>query len=404
MLSGPAGPPEPPLQGPLPHLRGPLREPLPIPLSLQEHSFAAPRPPPPPNGQGAPPPYPLEEEALAGSASHDEQLRAKISDRFVDAYAAQIGYLQHAAVEEMTRTQHDIEVLRNVAYTAQKSAAEQAMRAQMAQAELSSRAATSQALREAIQRVQEEVRAEAAAVAANHAAIRHKEQELSQTEAAAQAEARELVARCNFQAKQRQAESEKAAELTLELATAREEHIAEVQAARDEARRTEAAIAEGKQAKAGLAWRDTVAERTLKEAVERLEADFARERSDWVEQEKRSMSRLQEMQREAQRQSLGQASWRALARPQAMLQAAETMRSSSVTKPALLKPESPQLESPQPAPTEPASPQPALMQPAPTPGVAREGFMMTPVAPAAIVTAIAPARASPQSVVTLMRR
>mmetsp|Transcript_2463 Transcript_2463/g.4470 ORF Transcript_2463/g.4470 Transcript_2463/m.4470 type:complete len:117 (+) Transcript_2463:297-647(+) len=116
------------------------------------------------------------------------------------------------------------------------------------------------------------------------------------------------------------------------------------------------------------------------------------------------MSRLQEMQREAQRQSLGQASWRALARPQAMLQAAETMRSSSVTKPALLKPESPQLESPQPAPMEPASPQPALMQPAPTPGVAREGFMMTPVAPAAIVTAIAPARASPQSVVTLMRR
>lgn len=339
MISGPVLPAQHPLQGPLPHLRRPLREPMPIPMALQEHSFAAPRPPPHHDWRGgAPMPAGLDDDVSVSSGARDDPLRSSITDRFVDAYAAQIGYLQHAAAEEMTRTQSDIEVLRNVAYKAQKSAAEQAMRAQMAQAELNNRAATSQSLQEAIRRVQEELRAECAAVAANRSAIQRGEFELAEAEMQGQAEVKEMLARCNHAASCRQLESERASELTRELAAAREEHKVEVQVARDEARRAEAALVEGQQAKAGLAWRDSVAEQTLREAVERLEADFARERADWDMQEKRSMALIQDVQREAQRESLGKTAWRALARPQAMLQAVDAMNTAASPQAAIAAP------------------------------------------------------------------
>merc|ERR1740130_2018357 len=102
-----------------------------------------------------------------------------------------------------------------------------------------------------------------------------------------------MTSRCHAVSLERQLEAQCVANMEQELATARAAHEAEAQAAREQAHHCELATAATKQAKAGLAYRDSVAEQTLREAVGRPEADFSKERADFLEQDRRSFSRVQ---------------------------------------------------------------------------------------------------------------
>jgi hypothetical protein len=244
-------------------------------------------------------------------------LRTAIEDRFIDAYAAQISYLQHATREEMVTVESDIGRLRNIAWAAQKSASEQARRADVARAALRDREESSWDLRQALVKAQQALQAERGALEASRASLLQTQWEHAQAKTRADQEISEMTARCQAASLQRQTELQCAANMEQELATARAGREAESEAAREQARRCEVAIAQTAQAKAGLQWRDSVAEQTLREAVQRLEADFARERADFLEQDRRSLSRAQAVERQAQKEQWGATVGRALARPQA---------------------------------------------------------------------------------------
>jgi len=277
-------------------------------------AFSAPRRTPPPPLSLAP----WEAPTTRPLPPSDNELQAVISDRFADAYAAQLDYLQHAAAGEWSCMEAEIGQLRRNAYAAQNSAAQSRAHTEQALVELDRRFCTSQALRESINLLRAEISAEANAVEASRAAIRRGELEFEQAEARFRSEATELTARCQSLASQRNTELQCAAQLEQALHEARAEHATEAQAAREQARRMELAAEAKKQAEAGIVWRDSVAEQTLRQAVAQLEADFAREREDFMKEDRQMQARIREVEREARQQNLAPAAWRALARPQVL--------------------------------------------------------------------------------------
>lgn len=247
----------------------------------------------------------------------DAKLASVIEDRFVDAYASQIGHLQRAAQEEMAGVETDIVRLRNLAWAAQKSASEQARRTELARAELKEREQDSFSIRQALARGRQALQEEAAALDASRNSLLNTEQEHADATVWASEEIEEMKARCHDMVARRQSEVGTAADLKVRLATAHSEREAEIQAAQDQARRAEEAILATKTAKAGLEWRDSVAEQTLREAVQRLESDFARERADYIEQDRRGLARVQAVEQEKLKEQWGATVGRAVSRPQA---------------------------------------------------------------------------------------
>lgn len=297
-----------PIQLPMPPQSPPFREPIPVP-SVRQAPFREPLPVPPVlwDTSRSSQPYP----------PADENLRAGIEDRFMDAYAAQIGYLQHAAQEEMITVEADIGRLRNLAWAAQKSASEQARRAEVARAALREREEESLDVRQALARAHEALRNERAVLAESRTSLERTEWEHAEATARASQEVADMQARLNAMIESRTSEQQLAVDLEQRLVTARSEREAEAMAAREQAWRGEAAVEATKQAKAGLAWRDSVAEQTLRDAVQRLEADFARERADIVEQDRRGLARVQAIERDALKEQWGATVGRAVSRPQA---------------------------------------------------------------------------------------
>lgn len=280
----------------LPPLREAFREPLPLPPSLRDDAYRDPNMLPP----------------------TDEQLQSSIEERFRDAYANQIEHLQRSAEQEMSVVENDIERLRRLAYTAQNSAADHARCADVARAALREREADSRAVQYALNQAQRAFQAEAAVVHEQKASLRHLEWEYSEFKARADQEISEMKAYYNSVSLHGQAEKQMLAKLEKELAATRAETHVELEVAKEMASRAEKATAATAEAKAGLAWRDSVAEQTLREAVQRLEADFARERAEFLEQDKRSHARVQAIEREAQKEPWGALVGRAIARPQAV--------------------------------------------------------------------------------------
>jgi len=112
----------------------------------------------------------------------------------MDAYAAQIGYLQHAAEEEMAHVEADIGQLRSLAWAAQKSASEQARRADVARAALREREENSWELRQALNEAIQGLQREREAVAASRAALANTEREIAETKARGDQEIAEMQA------------------------------------------------------------------------------------------------------------------------------------------------------------------------------------------------------------------
>lgn len=280
---------------PLPPQREPSREPMPMPPVLQDDAFRVAGPFPP----------------------SDERLQSDIEERFVDAYTAQISYLQQAADKERAHVESDIAHLRRIAWTAQNRAAEQGRRADVAHAALRERELDTRLAQQALGQARGALQAESAALAASRAALQRTEWQHAETKARADWEIAEMKACYNTVALKGQAEKQVFRELEAELATARAETKVELEAAREEAMRAELASAATAQAKLGLAHRDSIAEQTLREAVQRLEADFARERADFLEQDRRALARVQTIEREAKKEQLSATMGRAITRPQA---------------------------------------------------------------------------------------
>jgi len=226
----------------------------------------------------------------------DDALRASIGERFHGAYEAQIGHLARVAAEEQKVLQSDIGVLRNLAYVAQRNAVEQRLRTDAARRALGASAQESWGLREAIGIVHAELAAEAAALTHSRALVQREELASAELHAQAEAEIAELVAKCEAAQRRRRAEDELAAELERALEVARSERIAETEVATESRMRAEAAEAASQRALHGLRNHEEHATKTLKEAVAALEADFTRERADFRERDRRTLSRIQELE------------------------------------------------------------------------------------------------------------
>lgn len=249
--------------------------------------------------------------------STEDNLSSVIEERFADAYASQIGHLQHAAQEEMAMVESDIGRLRNIAWSAQRSASEQARRADVARAAIREREEDTYAVQTALKQTLEAIKMQQSTLAASRASLERTKLQHAEAKAQADQEVARMRAHYNRVALQGQAEKQTIANLERELATARTETLSEQQAAREQAQRAEAARKAVEQAKAGLACRDAVAEQTLREAVQRLEADFKRERADFLEQDRRSLARVYAIEQQAQKEQWGATVGRSITRPQA---------------------------------------------------------------------------------------
>jgi len=227
----------------------------------------------------------------------DESLRATIAEKFAGAYEAQLGYLSRVAAVEQQALQRDIDGLRQVAYMAQHSAAENRMRVDAARQALGQGHTSIAAMRDAIHAAQHEANAEAAALHASEHQARQEEAMLATLQARVRDECAELSSECQTAQQRRRREEDRATELTQELARARADRSVEAQAARDQEQRAHAAAAARDEALRGLRSHEDLAVRTLKDAVARLETDFARERMDFAERDRRATAQVRELER-----------------------------------------------------------------------------------------------------------
>jgi len=204
--------------------------------------------------------------------------------------------LSKVAAEEQRLLQTDIGTLRNVAYLAQRGAADQRQRAEAARRALGETAMESWHLRETIGVVRAEISAEMAALNTSQAAQQQEEAAAATLKSCAREEAAELSAMCESMRKRRIMEEERVARLQQELAAARTDRLLEAQAARGYERRAQAASVARERALANLADHEDLAAKTLSDSIAQLEADFNRERADFQERERRATARIQEME------------------------------------------------------------------------------------------------------------
>jgi len=254
------------------------------------HSLPSPAPPP-----ARTPPVPLG-SALPQPPS-DDALRATIAERFADAYEAQLGHLTRVHAEEQSLLQADISQLRQTAYAAQRGAAEHRARVEAARHALGTSVASTAAMHQALQQARAELAAVASALAASQAGQRREEQEAAELRQRVAGEAAELEGRIAEARGRRMAQEERALELERALDNARQERLAEVYAARRHEMHEREALAERDRILLGLRGHEELAVRSLKEAVAKLEADFAQERVDFREQERRAKAQIQEYER-----------------------------------------------------------------------------------------------------------
>merc|ERR1711972_488459 len=112
-------------------------------------------------------------------------------------------------------------------------------------------------------------------------------------------------------------EENRASELLKALAVARQDRHAETEIARHHNERAEAAAMDRNQALHALRNHEELAKQTLKTAVDKFEADFAQERTDFKEREKRARAQIQayEQQLEQRRVPVGTSALQLLSMP-----------------------------------------------------------------------------------------
>jgi len=155
-----------------------------------------------------------------------------------------------------------------------------------------------QAAWEALHICHHEIHQEAAALEACEARLRNDEATLAGLQERTKDECSELVARCQAAHERRLQEEAIARKLSVELATARAKLGAETQAAREADRRAQAAFAARDQTMVGLRRHEDLAVRTLKDAVSRLEHDFAIERADYAQRDQLATMQLRDLERQ----------------------------------------------------------------------------------------------------------
>lgn len=250
-------------------------------------SLAAPRPP-------AFDSRPIHEVAPAPAS--DEALRSSIQERFAGAYEAQLGYLSRVAASEQRWLQSDVEALRNAAYNAQRAAAEHRQRAEAARRALGQGQLEATACQNAMVIVRHELQQEAAALQACEAQLRHEEGALAAARARTQCDLAELAAQLQAAQQRRVKEEERAWLLSVRLTTVRAERDTEAKVAQEEATRAQAAVFEREQTLQNLRKHEALAVSALKDAVARMEADFAVERADFAERDRVTTSQLREVE------------------------------------------------------------------------------------------------------------
>lgn len=244
---------------------------------------------PPPQGQPA---------LSAPPRPSDEALQATIAERFAGAYEAQLGYLSRVAATEQQQLQRDIDGFRAAAYAAQRRAAEHRSRAEAARQGLAHGTQSVAAMREALQRTRQESEAEAVAHRASQERLRHEEAALEHLQAQVREETGQLSARIAAAQRTRLQQEQRGVELRREIAEARAEREAEVAVAAANQRRAAAAGAARDVALQELRRHEDLAVRSLREAVAKLENDFARERADFELRDRRAAARLRELEEE----------------------------------------------------------------------------------------------------------
>eukprot|EP00928_Gymnodinium_smaydae_P087797 TRINITY_DN71_c0_g1_i2.p1 TRINITY_DN71_c0_g1~~TRINITY_DN71_c0_g1_i2.p1 ORF type:complete len:411 (+),score=92.06 TRINITY_DN71_c0_g1_i2:1021-2253(+) len=228
----------------------------------------------------------------------DEALRSSIAERFAGAYEAQIGHLARTAAEEKDILQTDIGALRNLAYMAQRSAIDQRQRTEQARGALHLSSQESFRLREAIRNAYAELAEQGRLLAQNKARIRTEEAASQELQERFQSEAAELAARCDLARRHRVEKEEQAKQYQRAIEEAHAERLAEAEIASEHRLRMESAEAARKRALEGLERHEDHTMRALREAVATLEGDFAKERANYQERDRRSLARIQELERQ----------------------------------------------------------------------------------------------------------
>lgn len=242
-------------------------------------------------------------EAYPQPAS-DDALRSSIAERFAGAYEAQLGYLARVHADEQQKIQADIGSLRNAAYMAQHSAAQDRARADAARQVIGVNAISSAGMRQALSLVRGELASEQAALAASRSGINREEHALAQIRSRGNDELAELAAQCNAAQQRRIDQENRATELLRSLAIARQDRQAEAEIAKRHEQRFRAATGAREQALHTLKGHEELAVRTLKEAVDKFEKDFAEERHDFKEREKRARAQIQEYEQHLEQRRL----------------------------------------------------------------------------------------------------
>eukprot|EP00747_Dinoflagellata_sp_TGD_P067826 gnl/TRDRNA2_/TRDRNA2_155458_c0_seq1.p1 gnl/TRDRNA2_/TRDRNA2_155458_c0~~gnl/TRDRNA2_/TRDRNA2_155458_c0_seq1.p1 ORF type:complete len:747 (-),score=180.58 gnl/TRDRNA2_/TRDRNA2_155458_c0_seq1:45-2213(-) len=295
--------------------------PLPLSLSTPELGNAAspfaPRtaptfPTPPtlerlPNPEFPPPPELVQPAPLAPVAlppvpkgalqmPQSEALRATIAERFVGAYQAQLDSLRRATLDEQTHLESEAARLRQVAYEAQRTAAQHQAQVRALQGTHLVRSSTGLELKKQIQAVTLMIGSRQAELASVKAAGKKEQMEAERIESDLKKQMDELRARVQAMKQRRVEEENHILQLQAELYKAREDRDKEEEAMLAHDQRAKDAEVEKIEEEAAAAMKAELAARALKEAVAKVENDLARERAAQQEHDRRNSKRLQELE------------------------------------------------------------------------------------------------------------
>eukprot|EP00931_Biecheleriopsis_adriatica_P011488 TRINITY_DN112578_c0_g1_i1.p1 TRINITY_DN112578_c0_g1~~TRINITY_DN112578_c0_g1_i1.p1 ORF type:complete len:272 (-),score=63.70 TRINITY_DN112578_c0_g1_i1:27-806(-) len=226
----------------------------------------------------------------------DDALRSSIAERFAGAYEAQLGHLTRQAEQERRAIQADVQALRHFAYQTQHQAAEHRARVQAARQTLGQGTVGSQTLREALNLARSELAAEGSALVAKRAALGRDEQSVADLMQRAQREAADLTSRWEAAQQWERQEEQVASRCAEEIVAAQTERETELKAAHAYQQREREALAARERAVHDVRCQDEVAKRTLREAVQTLEADFARERNDFAARDRQLLQQIHELE------------------------------------------------------------------------------------------------------------
>lgn len=243
-----------------------------------------------------PPQSPVAPQMTQFPGSDSSALRQAIDERFANAYESQLGYLRSAALDEQGRLEFGIEAYRNMAYAAQHDAADARAKEEAARLALAQGDAASLQMKQNLDAVRTQLVAQSAALTAAKSAAQFEASQMAQAEASGREEISALRQLVSAAAARREQEQARVQELGRELADARRELAEEARMARALRQRTEAAASLTQQARAEASRRDELAVKALREAVSDLEQNFARERAEYLERDRRVAARIHELE------------------------------------------------------------------------------------------------------------